>query len=869
MDERAHMMVGRDVERERIEAAVRAGAGSLVLVEGRPGIGKTTLWRCGVEAARASGMRVLEVRPAEAERTLTFAGLAQLLPDALLDEVGGGIPAARRRVLDAALLRGIWPSDSIDQVMLGLALGSVLERLAGMGPVVVAVDDLQWLDEASAGVIAFALRRVAAAPVVVLTATRPTAGSAVVGAIPEQRRIVVRPGPLSVGALGRIVALRTGSPLPRTVMTRIHAVAADNPLLAVEIARSIAARGRLPGPREPLGAPSDAAALIERRLVDVSGAARELLFVVAAMAHPTPARVERVLGDEAAALDELIVADLVRRNGELLACSHPLIGSVAYATTFPGRRRALHARIAAALDGPEEQARHRALSVAGPDEAVAVVLDEAAAMARRRGGAAAASYLAELAADLTPPQDTTALVRRELAVAECRLHAGALAEAREAARREMERLAPGPARVEALVLLARIDTERAELADARRWLQQAIEEASDDPVAAARAHVAAALQGWFDTEGERRHARAALELLGAWPSGSASGPGESRDPGTEAVALLVIADADLNDGRGPSWELLDRAVALEGRATLPLVERPTTHRANYLGHAGRHRESIAAIRSVLDTAEREGDAGIRPHLLRTLAWMELCAGRLADARRDASLAVAAARRWRSMTPTRGPLPLTRRRSWGGRTRPTPGVGTPLPVRRRWTAPGRRSGRGRRSGVRLSRATTLRRRYGGSRVPGRCWSASASASPAGTASRAISRKRSWRQARSPKRKRSRACWARRPAAAGTRGRGWWPHARLACAQPQPGARTRPGNHSRRRSPRMPTTRCRSRRDGRSSPWALRSGGRTEGATLARPSRRRWPGSPRSAPLRGRAERGRSSRRSAVGWPGRQS
>jgi len=142
MDERAVALVGRDHERARVDAFLASPHPAALVIEGEPGIGKTTLWRYGVEQAERRGWRVLAFRPGEAERTLTFAGLAGLFPDALLDEVLPHIPEPRRRALDAALLRGHGVARSVQPTTVGLATLSVLSELTKAGPVVVAVDDV-------------------------------------------------------------------------------------------------------------------------------------------------------------------------------------------------------------------------------------------------------------------------------------------------------------------------------------------------------------------------------------------------------------------------------------------------------------------------------------------------------------------------------------------------------------------------------------------------------------------------------------------------------------------------------------------------------------------------------------------------------
>ena len=171
-------IVGREEDRATVEAFLgrsEGGASALVL-EGEAGIGKSTLWLAGVQVARSRGLRVLVSRPAEAERGLAHAGLGDLLEDALAD-VAPLISTPRRRALEIALLREEATDDPVDHRALGLAVRDVLHLLSERKPILLAVDDVQWLDPSSSSALAFALRRLAASPVSVLLARRLAAGA--------------------------------------------------------------------------------------------------------------------------------------------------------------------------------------------------------------------------------------------------------------------------------------------------------------------------------------------------------------------------------------------------------------------------------------------------------------------------------------------------------------------------------------------------------------------------------------------------------------------------------------------------------------------------------------------------------------------
>src|SRR5262245_25893789 len=138
-------VVGREAELGSIEAflaRVRTGPGALVL-SGEPGIGKTILWEAGLEQAEQRLGRVLLHRSVEAEASLSFTGLSDLL-EPVFEEVAGALAPLRRRALEIALLLTEPGTETPDPRAIGLALLDVLQMLAVREPVVLALDDLQW-----------------------------------------------------------------------------------------------------------------------------------------------------------------------------------------------------------------------------------------------------------------------------------------------------------------------------------------------------------------------------------------------------------------------------------------------------------------------------------------------------------------------------------------------------------------------------------------------------------------------------------------------------------------------------------------------------------------------------------------------------
>src|SRR5438876_3471388 len=166
-------MTGRERELAAAGAfrdGLAEGAAALVF-EGEAGIGKTTLWAATIARAEQRGFRVLSARPAEAEARLSYAALADLL-SSLEEDAFRGLPDPQRRAIDAALLRADTRGERVNQRAVSAAVASLLLACAGRCPVVVAVDDVQWLDSPSARVLAYAVRRLDSAPAGVLVSVR-------------------------------------------------------------------------------------------------------------------------------------------------------------------------------------------------------------------------------------------------------------------------------------------------------------------------------------------------------------------------------------------------------------------------------------------------------------------------------------------------------------------------------------------------------------------------------------------------------------------------------------------------------------------------------------------------------------------------
>ncbi|MGH2858790.1 MAG: ATP-binding protein [Solirubrobacteraceae bacterium] len=215
-------VVGRERELAEIDGfleALPAGFAALAL-EGEAGIGKTTLWREALLRASRGGALVLACRSALAEAKLSFAALADLLSE--VDESAfAALPAPQREALEVALLR-ISPTRRAAARPVAAGFLGLIRGLATVRPVVVAVDDWQWLDRPTREALEFAARRLDSERVGLVCSVRaPLAGALIGGAVTDERLRRVAVGPLSLAGLGRILSGRLGRPLSRPLLVRI------------------------------------------------------------------------------------------------------------------------------------------------------------------------------------------------------------------------------------------------------------------------------------------------------------------------------------------------------------------------------------------------------------------------------------------------------------------------------------------------------------------------------------------------------------------------------------------------------------------------------------------------------------------------
>jgi DNA-binding CsgD family transcriptional regulator len=624
-------IIGRGAELLAVHAFLdRVATGpSALLIEGEPGIGKTTLLLQTVRAGESRGYRVLQACPAESELRLSFAAIADLV-GAAFDETRAHLPAPQERALGAALLR-LDPEEPAEPRTTATALGSVLTTLARERPVLVAVDDVQWLDRASERALAFAVRRLPERLGLVVTRRGSGDDEAPLGlarAVPADRLQRLVPGPLSLAALQQILSTRLGMSFTRPLLTRIAEASGGNPLYALEIAQATTRGKGEASLGVPLSVPSRLDELISERVRALSDPAQQAVRVTAFLSRPVASTIVEALGsnlDGRAALREAEEAGVVVSERERVRFTHPLLASVVYGSTLPGRRLELHRRLARLVADPEERARHVAASTTEPDEAIAAQVERGARQAALRGAHDAAAELFEASCRLTPDGRPNELARRLTGGAAALLSVGHVTAARSRAERAVATAVLPALRAEALWALAGVEWDAGAVSAACEHLESALPDASNDRVLQSRilsdlAMMSVTTSAPLSACRALGQADAAIHLLR-----------EDREPELLAGALIkrVLAEALL--GGDPPGELLERALALEAEGRphpVPLLW------FQYLDAFDAARSRYAAE----DHWYREhGDDRLHGNRLGELALVELRAGRWDLAVRRAEL----------------------------------------------------------------------------------------------------------------------------------------------------------------------------------------------------------------------------------------
>jgi len=417
--------VNRETELEAVEgllAAARGGSSAVLVLRGGPGVGKTMLLEHAI--GRASGLRVGRVGGVDSEFDLPYAALHQLLAP-FLEEIEA-LPGPQRDSLASTL--GLIEVERSDRFLTALGVLTLLSNAAQDTGLLCAVDDAEWLDEASAQVLSFLARRLVSEGIAMLFtfgAAHPTSV-----ALAPFRELNFEG--LSQVASRELLDRKVEGTLDSGVRDRLVIEAEGNPLALIELAQLLTAEqlaGLAPLPKAlPLGDRLEQGLM--RNVRGLSSDARSILVLVATERSGDPGLLRRAadgLGLSQTAIDD---AESVLRLGAQITFRHGFVRSAVYALASETTRRDAHLALAEAMDPDADEDRiawHRAAASVDADETVAADLEASARKARDRGGQVAAAAVLELAAELTP--DPSRRAARLLVAADADLAAGALSKA--------------------------------------------------------------------------------------------------------------------------------------------------------------------------------------------------------------------------------------------------------------------------------------------------------------------------------------------------------------------------------------------------------------------------------------------------------
>lgn len=604
-------LVGRDHELAVIASFFDRSAlpGALIL-EGDAGVGKTALWRAGVECAVDRGFRVLKCSPSDEEARLAFAGLSDLvLP---IRDTLPTLPAPQRRALEIALLLRESDGSSPDERAIGAATSGALRAAAEEGPILLACDDVQWLDAASYAALRFAMRRLRG-PVALLLVRRTGhegPSQLLETAVGDADVVHVEVGPLTLGALSRLLRSRASTPLPRSLLSRIHETSGGNAFHALEIVSLLARRGEPVLPGDPLPIPETVQALAGERIASLPAESVAALELAALLAEPSTVLVERA-GADPDALRAALGAGVIAFVGDRIHFTHPLLKAATTARMPPRHRRDVHRRLAEAVPTPEERARQLAAGTVAPDEVIAQFLEDTAGDLAARGARWASAELLDDAVRLTPPQADGALPGRLLATANAWYVALDWRRAAARAEQALGVATDAGMHAEALLLVATCleDPDRvAELAES--------ETDGDDALRARLWTIVADGKLNVDSKGALHAARRALH--------------DAERTGDETLLppiLTLLGVLETMRCEGSPRATLERGVEIERRiGEVDLSLSPSYALGVHAFIRDELDESRALLGRHLDRARTTGDDVAHAHSLWQLAYVEFKAG---------------------------------------------------------------------------------------------------------------------------------------------------------------------------------------------------------------------------------------------------
>ena len=618
-------IVGREQELELVRRFLTAaGSAACALhLHGEAGIGKSTIWQQTLAEAAERGFRVVSSRPTEAEARMPFAGLNDLIGE-LLDGIQPDLPRPQRVALDAALLRATGDGMHAEPLAISLAVVGVLRAAAIRSPLLLAIDDVPWLDESSTIVLEFALRRLDLEPIglVVSERTQPPTPEIprLVAAFDNGRVYDLPVTPLTPEQTDRLLAATLDLDVPPSLLARIHRVSGGNPFYSVEIGRALQRHGASVDSGE-LPIPDTLAALVRDRLSALSTSAKAVVVHAAALSQPTVTLLDALVGSETATLGlaDAVMARVLARDGALVRFTHPLLSAEAYAALPEDERRDLHSRLAAVVTEPEEHATHLALAVDGPREDVAQGLEAAAERAHARGAPDAAADLAQRAVALTP-EEGEARQRRRKGAAHYRMLAGDLGRANEWLDAALRAEGPGHGRADILMRMGEVRELIGDWPAADELFEEALVAVDDD--VRLTIEIKLLLGGVSHITGRNwetgaRHVSEAMALAE-----------ELGDPRVLAGTIGHYATWQYITGGESSADLERRAAELDPWTShLRTMEHPDFDFSFIKSAEGDARGFYALHERLLERAERMGDYSSLTFLLANLAAADWAEGR--------------------------------------------------------------------------------------------------------------------------------------------------------------------------------------------------------------------------------------------------
>ena len=466
---------GRDAELALLDDfVVQAGPGIAIVLIGDAGFGKTTLWQATVESARGRLVRTLTARPSESGAQSPFGGLIDLC-DGLEDGELAALPGPQRRALEVALMRAEPADEPAPMAVVAVGLLGVVRALAASAPVLIAIDDLQWLDPPSIDALMFVVRRLDGARVAFLLARRPGRVGPLEGVLARARLERLQVGSLSLGAVRGLLFERLGLTLSRQRLRRIVEATDGNPLFALEVGRALLEGGgaSLWG---DLPLPDSLVEVLGDRVAGFPAPVRSALLAVALSEDARVDQLVALVG--AGAFDDAVDAGAVVLDGGRVRASHPLLAAAAEKRSLARERRELHLALSAVTgDEPGERCTWRSppsAPTARWRRAWMRRQSEARSRGARRQAACSLTQALRLTQDQAPEH-----AERVLALAGRLDDAGELRRMTELLREELGSLPAGPLRARAWLHLSESE-DVGSREDQDRYLDQALNECGKD-----------------------------------------------------------------------------------------------------------------------------------------------------------------------------------------------------------------------------------------------------------------------------------------------------------------------------------------------------------------------------------------------------